>query len=148
MQEIKDTQRAEVRIGFDGRVHKKYKGQLSKERYENEVRVLKYLEEKGCDFVPKILEEYPDELYIVTTNCGHIVHKISPEKEKAVFDALEAYGVRHDDAFMRNITYSPHLGRFCVIDFEFAVILESGEGLTIKDAEEARGGDYERKVQD
>ncbi len=148
MQEIKDTQRAEVRIGFDGRVHKKYKGQLSKERYENEVRVLKYLEKKGCTFVPRLLEEYPDRLYIVTSNCGNIVHKISPEKEKAVFEALEAYGVRHDDAFMRNITYSPHLGCFCVIDFEFAVILDSGEGLTVKDAEEARGGDYERKVED
>lgn len=148
MQEIKDTQRAEVRIGFDGRVHKKYKGPLAKKRFENEVRVLKYLEEKGCDFVPKLLEHYPEQLYIVTTNCGNIVQKISPEKEKAVFAALEEYGVKHDDAFMRNITYSPHLGRFCIIDFEFAVILESGEGLTQKEAEEARGGDYERKVED
>ncbi len=148
MQEIKDTQRAEVRIGFDGRVHKKYKGQLSRERYENEVRVLKYLEKKGCSFVPRLLEEHPERLYIVTSNCGNIVQKISPEKEKEVFEALEAFGVRHDDAFMRNITYSPHLGRFCVIDFEFAVILESGEGLTVKDAEEARGGDYERRVED
>ena len=146
MQEIKDTQRAEVHIGFDGRVHKRYKGQLAKERFENEVRVLKYLEEKGCDFVPKLLEVYPEQLYIVTTNCGNIVHKLSPEKEKAVFAALETYGVRHDDAFMRNITYSPHLGRFCVIDFEFAVVLETGEGLTLKEAEAARGGDYERKV--
>ncbi|MBK1879471.1 serine/threonine protein phosphatase [Pelagicoccus mobilis] len=148
MQEIKDTQRAEVRIGFDGRVHKKYKGQLAKERYENEVRVLKYLEAKGCEFVPKLLEEHPEQLYIVTTNCGAIVQKMSPEKEKAVFDELESYGVRHDDAFMRNITYSAHIGRFCVIDFEFAVILESGQGLTIKEAEEAREGDYERKGDD
>lgn len=148
MQEIKDTQRAEVRIGFDGRVHKKYKGQLARERYQNEVRVLKYLEKKGCDFVPRLLEEYPDEVYIVTSNCGAIVQKMSPEKEKAIFDELESFGVRHDDAFMRNITYSAHLGRFCVIDFEFAVILESGEGLTIKEAEAAREGDYERKRDD
>lgn len=145
MQEIKDTQRAAVRIGFDGRVHKKYKGQLSKERFENEVRILKYLQDKGCEFVPKLLEEYPDELYIVTTNCGNIVSKLSPEKEKGIFDELESFGVRHDDAFVRNITYSPHLGRFCVIDFEFAVIVETGQGLTLKDAEEARGGDYERR---
>ncbi|MDQ8184467.1 serine/threonine protein phosphatase [Pelagicoccus sp. SDUM812002] len=148
MQEIKDTQRAEVHIGFDGRVHKKYKGHFSKERYENEVRMLKYLEEKGCDFVPKLMEEHPEQLYIVTTNCGNIVHKISSEKVKSIFDALEFFGVRHDDAFMRNITYSPHLGKFCVIDFEFAVILETGEGLTIKEAEEAKGGDHERKTED
>lgn len=148
MQEIKDTQRAEVRIGFDGRVHKKYRGLLAKERFENEVRVLKYLEEKGCDFVPKLLEAYPEQVYIVTTNCGNIVQKMSPEKEKAVFTALENFGVKHGDAFMRNITYSPHLGSFCVIDFEFAEILETGEGLTVEDAEKARGGDYERKVED
>lgn len=148
MQEIKDTQRAEVRIGFDGRVHKKYKGPLAKERYENEVRVLEYLAGKGCEFVPKLLEKDSEQLYIVTTNCGAIVNTISPDKEKAIFEELEGFGVRHDDAFMRNITYSAHLGRFCVIDFEFAVILETGEGLTIQQAEAARRGDYERKTDD
>ncbi|MBC2607582.1 serine/threonine protein phosphatase [Pelagicoccus albus] len=146
MQEIKDTQRAEVRIGFDGRVHKKYKGLLSKERFENEVRVLRYLETRGCEFVPKLLEEYPDRLYIVTSNCGNIVQKISSEKERMLFEELETYGVRHGDAFTRNVTYNPHLGRFCLIDFEFATLIETGEGLTIDDAELARGGDFERKV--
>lgn len=148
MQEIKDTQRAAVRIGFDGRVHKKYKGLLAKERFENEVRVLKYLEGKNCPFVPRILESHPEGLYIVTTNCGHLVSKMSPEKEASIFAELEGYGVRHDDAFVRNVTYSPHLGRFCVIDFEFAVIVETGEGLTLKEAEAARGGDYERRKDD
>lgn len=136
MHEVKDTQRATVRIGYDGRVHKRYRGALAKERFENEVRVLKYLEEKGCDFVPKLLEEHPEELYIVTSNCGQIVSRISPEKAKSLFDTLESFGVKHDDAFARNITYSAHLGRFCVIDFEFAVILETGEGLTLKEADE------------
>lgn len=145
MQEIKDTQRAVVHIGFDGTVHKWYKGQLAKERFENEVRVLKYLDDKGCEFVPRLLSSDAEQLCIVTTNCGSIVQKISPEKEKSIFESLENYGVRHDDAFMRNITYSPQLGRFCVIDFEFAVILETGEGLTIEDAEKARGNDFERK---
>lgn len=148
MHEIKDTQRASVRIGFDGRVHKRYKGPLAKERFENEVRVLKYLAGKGCTFVPKLLEEHPEELYIVTTNCGHIVERISAEKEKGVFDELESYGVKHDDAFRRNITYSPHLGRFCVIDFEFAIILDTGEGLTLKEAEENRPHGFERPHDD
>lgn len=148
MQEIKDTQRAVVRIGFDGTVHKWYKGQLAKERFENEVRVLKYLEEKGCEFVPRLLESDADKLSIVTTNCGAIVQKISPEKEKSIFASLESFGVRHDDAFMRNITYSPHLGRFCVIDFEFAVIIETGEGLTLAEAEKAKGSNHERRGND
>lgn len=137
MHEIKDTQRATVRIGFDGRVHKRYRGPLAKRRYENELRVLKYLAEKGCDFVPKVLEEHPEQLYLVTTNCGQKVERISPEKEKQIFEALLEYGVKHDDAFTRNVTYSPHLGRFCVIDFEFAVITETGEGLTLAEAEKA-----------
>jgi hypothetical protein len=40
---------------------------------------------------------------------------------------LEAFGVRHEDRFLRNITYSPQLGRFCLIDFEFATILDEPE---------------------
>jgi tRNA A-37 threonylcarbamoyl transferase component Bud32 len=48
---------------------------------------------------------------------------------------LENYGVRHGDPFVRNVTYNTQLGRFCIIDFEFATILETGEGLTIEDLE-------------
>ena len=55
--------------------------------------------------------------------------------DAALFLELESFGVRHGDPFPRNITYSPHLGRFCVIDFEFATLLDSGEGLTIEDLE-------------
>lgn len=138
MRDIKDTQRSTVRIGYDGKVHKSYRGPLADERCENEIAVLQYLEKKGCEFVPKLIEANREELFIVTTNCGQVVSKISSEKEKEIFSTLESkYGVRHEDAFMRNITYSPHLGRFCLIDFEFATILESGQGLTLKDAEEA-----------
>lgn len=136
MREVKDTKRAEVHIGYDGRVHKRYKGPLAQRRYENEVRVLRYLESKDCTFMPKLLQEDPDELYIVTTNCGQIAPKISKEKTNQMFKALEQYGVQHGDAFARNITYDNKQGCFCVIDFEFATILETGEGLTIEEAEE------------
>ncbi len=134
MHEIKDTQRSVVKIGFDGRVHKRYRGPLAHERFDNEVRVLKYLEEKDCPFVPKLLEVHADELYIVTTNCGQVVQRLSEAKEKEVFAKLEGYGVKHDDAFKRNITYHAQMGCFCVIDFEFAIIIETGEGLTLEEA--------------
>jgi len=137
MHEIKDTRRARVRIGYDGRVHKYYLGPQALDRYTNEVRVLKYLESKKCNFVPKLLEEHPDQLYIVTTNCGAVVSKMSKEKEQAIFDKLVELGIQHGDAFARNITYNPHQGHFCVIDFEFATILETGEGLSIKDIKKA-----------
>ncbi len=131
MQEVKDTHQATVHIGYDGRVHKTYNGAMAKERFENELRVLRYLEEKGCDFVPKLLEVDEEKLKIVTTNCGQIVKRISGEKLKQLFDELESYGVRHEDAFARNVTYSAQMGRFCIIDFEFATILETGETLTL-----------------
>jgi len=44
MHEMKDTARALVRISFDGRVHKTFRGHMAKERFENEVAVLRHLE--------------------------------------------------------------------------------------------------------
>ena len=125
MQEAKNTKRALVRIGFDGSVHKWYRATNAKERFENELRVLQYLERKSCPFVPRILDYDVEELKIVTSNCGSRVEQMSDQKLKKIFAELETYGVRHDDAFLRNITYRTSDGRFCVIDFEFATILDS-----------------------
>lgn len=126
MEEAKNTARAVVHIGYDGRVHKYFKGPQARERYENEVRVLRFLEKHGCHFVPKIVECDDEKLYLVTTGCGARVDRMSDKKKEQIFAELEQYGVRHDDAELRNITYSAQLGRFCVIDFEFATILEPG----------------------
>lgn len=130
MHEIKDTRRALVRIGFDGLVHKTYRGHEAKERFENEVLVLRHLADKGCAFVPQLIEADPDTLKIVTSNCGGRVENIRPERLKELFAELEQYGVRHDDPFPRNITYRISDGRFCIIDFEFATIFdETGKQL-------------------
>ncbi len=125
MQEAKNTQRATVRLGYDGRVHKIFRGPNAEQRYANEVRVLKFLEIKGCPFVPQVLEEHPDRLEVVTTNCGSRVEQLSEGKLEQIFSELELYGVRHDDAFLRNITYRETDGRFCVIDFELSTIIDS-----------------------
>ena len=93
MQDVKDTLRALVRLSYDGRVFKTFRGPKAQERFENEVRVLRHLAASGCDFVPQLL----------------------------------AFGVRHDDANIRNITYRPADGRFCLIDFEFATLLPGFE---------------------
>lgn len=124
MQEGKDTQRALVRIGYDGRVHKYFRGTNAEERFLNEVRVLKYLEQRECPFVPRVLEIDESKLYMVSSNCGTRVERCSDEKLAAIFTELERYGVRHDDPFLRNVTYRQSDGRFCAIDFEFATILE------------------------
>ena len=131
MHEMKDTARATVRIGFDGRVHKTFRGHLARERFEHEVRVLRYLEQRGCDFVPRLLEAHPEALRIVTTNCGQRVDQVNAERQAELFAELERYGVRHEDPEVRNITYRLSDGRFCLIDFEFATILDDGTGHAI-----------------
>ncbi len=123
MQEAKNTQRALVRIGFDGRVHKLFRGPRAEERFANEVKVLKYLEARKCPFVPRLLDDKPETLEIVTSNCGARVQHMTEDKVTEIFAELEKYGVRHDDPFLRNITYRATDGIFCVIDFEFAQII-------------------------
>jgi hypothetical protein len=121
---IKDGIRSQVRIDFSGNVHKRLRGTDADKRYATEVEVLKVLEQRGCPYVPRVLEEHPEELYFVSTNCGKPATQISKEKADKLFAKLEAeYGVRHLDAEPRNITYSDKLGCFCIIDFELAEIL-------------------------
>jgi tRNA A-37 threonylcarbamoyl transferase component Bud32 len=130
MREMKDTARALVRIGYDGRVHKTFRGHQARERFDHEVRVLRHLEQKGCTFVPRLLEVDPDALKMVTTNCGTLVDHMGAARQKEIFAELEQFGVRHEDRELRNITYRIADGRFCVIDFEFATLLEGGPGTT------------------
>jgi tRNA A-37 threonylcarbamoyl transferase component Bud32 len=120
---VKDTLRAAVRIGYDGRVHKTFRGPKAEERFANEVRVLRHLERKGCPFVPRLLESDPEQLKIITTSCGARVEHLDEARAKELFDELLPYDVRHDDAEVRNVTYRQSDGRFCLIDFEFATIL-------------------------
>ena len=123
MLKVKDTLRATVHLSFDGRVFKVYHGPNAPERFANEVRILKFLENRGCNFVPRLLEADESKLRIVTTNCGTRVERLDDLRLKELFAELETFGVRHDDPDIRNVTYRGSDGRFCLIDFEFATIL-------------------------
>ena len=123
MLKVKDTLRATVNLTFDGRVIKVYHGPNAPERFANEVRVLRHLEARGCGFVPRLLEADPDQLRIVTTNCGSRVEHLDAERTRELFAELEAFGVRHDDPDARNVAYRQTDGRFCLIDFELATLL-------------------------
>jgi tRNA A-37 threonylcarbamoyl transferase component Bud32 len=123
MLKVKDTLRATVHLGFDGRVFKAYHGPDAAARFDNEVRVLKHLEAQGCPFVPRLLHADRSQLKIITTNCGSRVEHLDEERGKKLFAELEKFGVRHDDPDLRNVTYRFSDGRFCLIDFEFASIL-------------------------
>ncbi len=124
MEEVKDTRRATVRMTYDGRVFKTFRGHQARERFENEILVLRHLEKRGCTFVPKVLETDSEQLLLVTSNCGKRVDQLSEPKRLSLFAELEAFGVRHEDPAQRNVTYRATDGRFCLIDFEFATILD------------------------
>ena len=123
MLQVKDTLRSTVQLSFDGRVFKTYHGPDAEQRFTNEVRVLRHLEARGCGFVPRLLQADAARRRIITTNCGGRVEHLDEARCKELFAELEPFGVRHDDPDVRNVTYRPSDGRFCVIDFEFATLL-------------------------
>ena len=123
MLQVKDTLRATVQASFDGRVFKTYHGPDAQARFDREVRVLRYLEGRGCGFVPRLLEADGANPRIITTNCGTRVAHLDAERARELFAELETYGVRHDDPDIRNVTYRQSDGRFCVVDFELATLL-------------------------
>jgi len=127
MLKVKDTLRATVHLTFDGRVIKTYHGPDAQTRFANEVRILRHLEARGCNFVPKLLEADASCPRIITTNCGARVQHLDDQRRTDLFAELEPYGVRHDDPDMRNVTYRQADGRFCVIDFEFAALLPGSD---------------------
>ena len=130
MLKVKDTLRATVHLSFDGRVFKTYHGPKAQERFDNEVRVLRHLEARGCPFVPRLLEAFPEELRIITTNCGSRVERLDEKRTLEIFAELEKFGVRHDDPDIRNVTYRFSDGRFCLIDFEFATLLPNDQQIS------------------
>ena len=84
--------------------------------------------------MPRLLDSDEAQLRIVTTSCGSRVDHLDEARTKELFAELLPYGVRHDDAEMRNVTYRQSDGRFCLIDFEFATILDDNEKADVPPA--------------
>lgn len=130
---LKNTQRSVVSMSFDGRVAKSYLGPNATERFRNEVRVLKYLEERNCPFVPRLIAADDEELKLWMSSCGLPVLQLSEDRCQRLFRELEEFGVLHEDQHRRNVTYRASDGRFCVIDFEYAQILGENPANSISD---------------
>ena len=141
MQEAKNTARAMVRLGYDGRVHKTFKGHQARERFEHELRVLKYLEKMACPFVPRVLEADPERLYLVTTNCGQRVDHMTEDRLRQIYAELEQYGVRHEDPYLRNVTYRASDGRFCLISHSTGQVGKMAQGGAVMQAGTGKGGE-------
>lgn len=127
MLKLKDTERSLVSLTFDGCVVKQYRGHLMRQRMENEIRVLEHLKRVCCPFVPRLVSCDRQAVQIVVTACGVSATHVSPAKLNQLFEELREYGVEHEDAELRNITYDARAGQFCVIDFEFARIIDQPE---------------------
>ena len=125
---FKDSPRAQVRHRSDGSVSKRLRGPKAKERFENEIRILRFLESKSCPYVPRLIHADAENFELVMTNCGAVVQHLSPRKFDEIFSSLEAFGVRHEDPAIRNVTYRASDGCFCVIDFELATIVDASYG--------------------
>lgn len=122
---VKDTERSCVRRAFDGFVHKLYRGQHARQRLENEVRVLEHLQARDCPFVPRLVAVERAALEIVQTDCGVAVQRLVDWRLRQLFAELHSFGVEHGDCELRNVTYRAADGIFCIVDFEFATILEN-----------------------
>jgi serine/threonine protein phosphatase PrpC len=146
MIEAKNTQRAIVRIGYDGRVYKLFQGPEAQKRFDTECRTLIYLEQRKCPFVPRLIAADRERLEMVTSNCGARVERMGEDRIKEIFEELVQYGVRHDDPFLRNITYRASDGRFCVIDFEFSTILDETASAHPSVESTAPAGDGTRDI--
>jgi hypothetical protein len=120
---VKDTLRSTVNLTFDGRVIKMYHGADALARFDRETKILRHLEARGCNFVPRLLEADREKIRIITTNCGSRVEHLDEARRRELFTELEKYGVRHDDPDMRNVTYRQSDGRFCLVDFELATLI-------------------------
>ena len=130
MRNLKDGIRSLVKIDFYGHVHKYFRGTNKEERFANEIRILKALEKRGCNYVPRYLGSDEKELHLITSNCGSPAPNLSKKKSDSLFAKLEShYGVRHDDPEPRNITYDEKAGQFCIIDFELATLLDDPQKL-------------------
>jgi hypothetical protein len=123
MLQVKETLRSTVKLSFDGTVYKTYHGPDAPARFAKEVEVLRLLQARGCGFVPRLIEADAHRLRIITTNCGARVEHLDEKRARELFAELRAFGVRHDDPDVRNVTYRQSDGRFCVVDFELATIL-------------------------
>ena len=78
---VKDSPRARVRFRSDGAVCKKFRGDNAKERFANEVRVLRFLESKLCPFVPRLIQADSNALQITITHCGAAIPHHFPVSE-------------------------------------------------------------------
>lgn len=148
MLKFKNTGTAQVFNAFDKHVikcFKSFRGSNAAQRFQNECRVLRHLNQLECPFVPRLMDSSPTLLSITTEHCGRSVEQLSEGRVQQLFDRLLEYGVRHDDPVLRNVLYDSKSNEFKLIDFELAEILD--KRLSVQPRIEQSLADFENAIE-
>lgn len=149
MLKFKNTGRVQVVDAFDNHVikcFKSFRGANAVQRFQNECRVLRHLNQLECPFVPRLMDSSPTLLSITTEHCGRSVEQLSEGRVQQLFDRLLEYGVRHDDPVLRNVLYDSRCNEFKLIDFELAEILD--ENMSVSPRMERCLTDFENAIEE
>ena len=105
---IKDTERSLVKIDKEkGIIEKTFVGDNAKERFENEVNILKHLANKGFDNCPKLLDSDPINFVVTQTYVGEKLGEIDIAEHRNIHNRLIAFGVTHNDSVINPDLFSP-----------------------------------------
>ena len=109
---LKDIDRCLVKHDkTNNTIVKNFRGRDKKKRFENEVAILQYLESKGCECVPKLLDSDSETLTTITTYVGEKVFEINEVDHRVLHNRVEAFGVSHNDRKLNPDQFSPDLVR-------------------------------------
>ena len=108
---IQNNARAVVKIDkTNGIVEKNFLGDDEdnvRDRFETEIKILKYLESKGCDFVPKLIEFDEESFFVKTSYMGESLGEIDIAEHRKIHDRLIAFGVTHNDSVINPDLFDP-----------------------------------------
>ena len=105
---IKDTERSLVKFYKDkGIIEKTFVGNNAKERFENEVNILKHLANKGFDNCPELLDSDPENFVVTETYVGEKLGEIDIAEHRKIHNRLIAFGVTHNDSVINPYAFEP-----------------------------------------
>ena len=105
---IEDSKRSLVKLDKEkGIIEKTFVGDNAKERFENEVNILKHLKNKGFDNCPELLDSDPENFVVTQTYVGEKLDEIDIAEHRKIHNRLIAFGVTHNDSVINPDLFSP-----------------------------------------
>ena len=105
---IEDSKRSLVKLDKEkGIIEKTFVGDNAKERFENEVNILKHLKNKGFDNCPELLDSDPENFVVTQTYVGEKLGEIDIAEHRKIHNRLIAFGVTHNDSVINPYAFEP-----------------------------------------